>query len=426
MAAPTLISSVPASCTRHSATISTENAEEPHFDPTALIPPGIVLESVDETGTAVVLTVRSSAVVGTCPVCHDISHRVHSRYTRSLADLALSGRPVRLRLLVRRFRCDRALCSRRIFSERLVSATPWARRTARLDEIVHHLGLALGGRPAASFAQRLRPPVSNNTLLRVVRRRGSPAFVPPQAVGIDNWAWKRNHRYGTLICDLEQCRTIALLPDREPATAQAWLSGQPQIEVVTRDRGGAYALAATRALPGAVQVADRWHLMENASQAFLAATRASMRQIRAAVGAATVDPRLLTAAEKLQYEGYLQREDANAAVLALHQAGKPIKEIVRRTGHSRGTVRRVLRGQRAEVSRTRESSLDGADRLQPAVPLVRRPGDGCAGVGRDQLQQEPRPPAGRRRGAEACSPPSSPSRGSGHSCQTSTSPSTAR
>ena len=84
---------------------------------------------------------------------------------------------------------------------------------------------------------------------------------------------------------------------------------------MTRDRGGAYALAAARALPGAVQVADRWHLMENASQAFLAATRAYMRQVRAAVGAATVDPRLLTAAEKLQYEAYLLREDVNAAIL---------------------------------------------------------------------------------------------------------------
>jgi transposase len=130
------------------------------------------------------------------------------------------------------------------------------------------------------------------------------------------------------------------------------------MEIVTRDRGGAYALAAAWALPGAVQVADRWHLMENASQAFLAAVRACMRQVRAAVGAATVDPRLLTAAEKLQYDGYLRRQDVNAAVLELHKAGKPIKEIVRCTGHSRGTVRRILRGQRAEVFRTRESSLE--------------------------------------------------------------------
>ena len=177
-------------------------------------------------------------------------------------------------------------------------------------------------------------------------------------MGIDDWAWRRNHRYGTLICDLERRRTIALLPDREPATARAWLEAQPQIEVVTRDRGGAYALAAAPALPGAMQVADRWHLTQNASQAFLAATRASMRQIRAALGAATVDPRLLTVAERLQYEGYLRREDVNAAVLALHGKGVCIKEIVRRTGHSRGMVRRVLRGQRSDVFRTRESSLE--------------------------------------------------------------------
>ena len=101
------------------------------FNPAALIPPGVSMESVDDTGTAVVMTVRSSTAVGTCPDC-GTSHRVDSRYTRSLADLPLSGRPVRL--LVWRFRCDRALCTRRIFSERLVAATPWARRTPPLGK----------------------------------------------------------------------------------------------------------------------------------------------------------------------------------------------------------------------------------------------------------------------------------------------------
>ena len=258
--------------------------------------------------------------------------------------------------MVRRLRCEASACARRIFTERLEPAAPWARRTARLDTVAHQLGLALGGRPGAGFARRLMMPVSNDTLLRLVRRRGSPAFSPPRAIGIDDWAWKRNARYGTLICDLERRCTTSLLPDREPATAQAWLAAQPQVEVVTRDRGGAYALAATRALPGAMQVADRWHLMGNASQAFLAATRSCMRQIRAELGAVTVDPDLLTAAEKLQYEGFLRREDVNAAVLKLSKAGVTIKEIVRRTGHSRGLVRRVLRGQRCDVFMPRDSS----------------------------------------------------------------------
>ena len=201
----------------------------------------------------------------------------------------------------------------------------------------------LGGRPGQNLAQRLLLPVSNDTLLRTVRRRGTPRVIPPTVIGIDDWAWRRNQRYGTIVCDLERRKTIALLPDREPATAEAWLQGQQQIAIVARDRGGGYGLAISKALPQAIQVADRWHLMENASGAFLDAVRKSMRQIRGAIGAATITPELLTAAERLQYEGYLRREETNAAILEMVGKGITIKEIVRRTGHSRGLVRRVLR-----------------------------------------------------------------------------------
>jgi transposase len=107
-----------------------------------------------------------------------------------------------------------------------------------------------------------------------------------------------------------------------------------------------------------VQVADRWHLMENASCAFLDAVRKSMRQIRIVIGATTIDPKLLTAAERLQYEGYLRREETNAAILALSKNGIPIKQIVRETGHSRKLVRQVVRGERHDVFRTKQSSLD--------------------------------------------------------------------
>jgi transposase len=326
--------------------------------PTAVLPAGFALEQVDVGAAVTVITVTAAGLETRYPGCGEPARRVHSHYVRTLLDLSMGGRSVRLRVAARRFRCDTRGCARQIFAERLGPVAPWARRTARLDALAHHLALALGGRPAAEFAARLMLPLSNDTLLRLLRRRGAPTFTPPRAIGIDDWAWRRNHRYGTLICDLERRRTISLLPDREPATAQAWLAAQPQIEVVTRDRGGAYALAAARALPKAMQVADRWHLMENASQAFLAATRGSMRQIRMALGAVTVDPALLTAAERLQYDGYLRRDHINVAVLTLSQAGVTIKEIVRRTGHSRKTVRRVLRGERSEVFRTRENSLE--------------------------------------------------------------------
>jgi transposase len=233
-----------------------------------------------------------------------------------------------------------------------------ARRTGRLEEVVHHLGLAMGGRPGAGFAQRLMLPVSNDTLLRVVRRRASPRTDPLAVIGVDDWAYRRNHRYGTIICDLERRRVVALLPDREQATAEAWLRQHPGISIVSRDRGGGYGEAVARALPDATQVADRWHLMENASAAFVDAVRLSMRAIRGALGAATIDPALLTAAERLQHEGFLRREDTTRQILALKEAGHSIKEIVRRTRHSRKLVRQAVRGTRGDVFRIRQSSLD--------------------------------------------------------------------
>ena len=328
--------------------------------PSAFVPAGFHVENAIHDGAITIITVRPTSKSSRCPTCTADAERIHSRYLRRLADLPLAGRQVRLVVIARRFRCDAASCRRAIFTERFSAdiLAPRARRTARLDCLVHHLGLAVGGRPAANFARRLMLPVSNDTLLRAIRRRGRPSFPAPTVVGIDDWAWKRNQRYGTIICDLERRRPIRLLPDREPATAQAWLAAQPQITIVARDRGGAYSLAAAKALPQATQVADRWHLMENAGHAFLDAVRKSMRQIRSAIGAATVDADLLTAAERIQYEGYLRREDANAAILARAKKGMPIKQIMRETGHSRGLVRRILRGQRSDVFRTRESSLE--------------------------------------------------------------------
>jgi transposase len=307
-----------------------------------------------------VIAVRASGSVGLCPSCRTVSRRVHSRYRRRVADLPLAGRIVELLVIARRHRCDAVLCGRQIFTERFANGVlaSSARRTARLDCIVHHLGLALGGRPAASFARRLMLPVGKDTLLRVVKRRARTPSDPLRVVGIDDWALRRNHRYASIICDLEKRRVVRLLPDREPATAQAWFADHATIAIVAGDRGGGYGEAVTKALPHAVQVADRWHLMENASRAFLDAVRKSMRQIRSAIGAMTINPELLTAAERLQYEGYLRREQTNAAILALAKDGVPLKQIARQTGHSRGLVRQVIRGERSDVFRVRQSSLE--------------------------------------------------------------------
>ncbi len=326
----------------------------------SFIPVGLAVRSVSESQDTVIVVAHVARSRAACPVCSVLSGRIHSTYVRRVSDLPCCGRKVQLQLMTRRFFCITEHCQRRIFAERFDDAVleVRSRRTSRLDCIVHHLGLALGGRPAASFAKRLMMPVSNDTLLRVVRRKARLPNEPLNVVGIDDWAFRRNHRYGTIVCDLENRKVVALLPDREIATVEAWLAGHPEIQVVSRDRGGGYGEATARALPHAVQVADRWHLMENASTAFLDAVRKSMRTIRAAIGATTINPDLLTYAEKLQYEGYLRREETNVAIMQLATAGIPIREVVRRTGHSRKLVRQIVRGERTDVFRTRQSSLE--------------------------------------------------------------------
>ncbi len=257
-----------------------------------LVPKGLVVTLTAREDGFVRIWVRAVSSTGICPSCGTISRHVHSRYLRRPSDLPVAGHRVSLHLTVRRFRCDAVLCGRQVFAERFANVVIGcrARCTGRIEHIIHHLGLVLGGRPAASFTQRLMLPVSNDTLLRFVRRRAQVPHEVLSVVGIDDFAWRPNHHYGTIVVDLERRRPVTLLQDRETATSSAWLADHPSITVVARNRGGGYGEAITKALSHGTQVADRWHLMENASRAFLDAVRNSMRQIRSVIGATIINP----------------------------------------------------------------------------------------------------------------------------------------
>jgi transposase len=326
----------------------------------SLTPEGLSVERIEIGPEKIVAVARSPSRTSCCPSCGQASSRVHSRYQRSLADLPAHGRSVEIMVVVRRFRCARVNCPKRIFAERLDKsiAVPFARRTARMENVVYRLGLALGGRPGHSLAERLAIPVSKDTLLRSIRRRAVPPVWPVRVVGIDDWAWRRGCRYGTVVCDLERRRIVALLPDRQSETAAAWLRDHPGIEIIARDRGASYCEAASKGAPQAVQVADRWHLIENASAAFLDLVRQHMRTIKGALATNSFDPTVLSCAERRQWDGFQRRKETTDAVLELARKGVAIKEIVRQLGLARMTVRRIIRGGGVDVFRNRMSTLD--------------------------------------------------------------------
>jgi transposase len=233
----------------------------PHFQ-------GLRIAQVSVTGNQISLDVVAARPAARCPVCHQTAVRVHRRYRRTVADLPWSGHRVTLHILARRFWCTVGACPRRIFGERRTDlAEAYARRTLQLATTLTTIGLALGGRPGAGLADKLRVPTSRLTLLRIVRRWPDPLPLPPRVLGVAAWAFRRGRRFGTIRVDLEQHHPVDLLPDATASRFAAWLRDHPGVEVISRDRGGAFAEGAHQAAPQAIQVADRFHLLRNFGKA---------------------------------------------------------------------------------------------------------------------------------------------------------------
>jgi transposase len=323
----------------------------------SLLPGELSIDRIAVDSGLVTVHARSCNLTACCPVCALPSGRIHSGYIRHVADLPLMGRVVSLSLQSRRFRCPHSGCPRRIFAERLPAAAPFRkRRTVRLAEVQRSLALGAGGETGSRLAALLAMPVSGDTLLRLIRAVPVEPAPPARVIGIDDWAWRRGKRYGTLIVDLERAnRPIDLLPDRTAETVAAWLKAHPGVEIVARDRAGAYADGVRIGAPEAIQVADRFHLLRNLGDAVGNALNGHHRDIRAAARAVTAaEPLDPGSAEPVappvsapkpptnRQQHSLDKQAARQArfdeVVALHTKGWSKSRIARTLGLDRGTV----------------------------------------------------------------------------------------
>jgi transposase len=330
-----------------------------------------VIDQIDPSNHRITLCARLSGTAASCPGCRTESRRVHGHYWRCLGDLPCFGRPVVLRVHVRRFRCVNDTCPRRTFGEPLPRiARCRARHTDRLRSSHHAIALSLGGNPGAHMAARIGMPVGATTLLRRIREADLDPPLPPRVLGVDDWAWRKGSHYGTILCDLERGRRVELLPDRKSETLAAWLKDHPSVEIIVRDRAGAYGDGARQGAPQAIQVADRWHLLRNGGDALRGVLDHHHRhldeaaQIAAAVTAEPVandnapeseggqgaePPR--TKAERRSRDARQRREARFEEAVRLREQGMTIRGIARALGLGRKTVRRWLRAGHAPTWR---------------------------------------------------------------------------
>lgn len=366
--------------------------------------PGFHIEAVEHIKDEFIIVARAETSEAPCPRCHQPSKHILSWYEGNPRELPSCGVAARLCLRVRRFFCRNAACLRKIFCERLADFVPaYERRTAQFTQMLTLLAMALGGRGGSRIVSRLQMGVSRDTLLRLIRRKSSPTFEEPRVLGVDDWAFRKGRDYGTIICDLERSRVIDLLPDREAETLKAWLQKYRTVEILARDRSKTYAHGMSEGAPTAVQIADRWHLMNNlveAVESILAQHRGRL------VWQSTADleeilPFRAAETDKLALPAHLNprqsqerqtrreaRQQQYNKIVSLRAKGLTIEEIAAQADISDRTVGRWLR---AGSFPERKKRAWQASFLDPYYDyLYKRWEDGCRNAAqlRREIQQQ--------------------------------------
>lgn len=334
------------------------------------------------------LFASTTAATAQCPICGCTSGRVHSRYCRTVSDLPWQGVPVILHLRIRRFFCDQDGCRRMIFAERIPEvAGDYARKSVRLESALATVGFALGGEAGSRLAEELGLMSSPDTLLRRIRSAPLPDSSRVRALGVDDWAFRRGNSSGTILVDLESRRPIDLLEGSQASTFAEWLRSHPEVEFISRDRGGAYAEAAREGAPQAVQVLDRWHLLKNLSEHLESSVnshRSLVEQAAADVRAKQmIDASSAEAAETMLSSKEDSEKQANRQkryqrylkVIEAHEQGFSERAITRALSINRGTVRKFLHsdGFPERGAKKRIGSI-----LDPYIPYIhQRWAEGC-------------------------------------------------
>ena len=214
----------------------------------------------------IIIKLKSITSECECPGCGIILTEYHGTYKRKVQDLPILGKNVHLQITVREYKCQNDQCSVTTITESYNGfLNPYGRMTERCADFICTLALETSCEGSARICKAMNIKVSGDTIIRLLTRRFELQEEPAcgTVIGIDDFAFKKRQRYGTIIVDEATHKPIALLNGRDGETLKEWLMQNKHIKAVTRDRASAYAKAIQEVLPDAMQIADRFHLHQN-------------------------------------------------------------------------------------------------------------------------------------------------------------------
>jgi transposase len=228
--------------------------------------PRVKVKGISMNEDQLFISAEIASKYGFCPLCGSRSKRLHSYYCRKLQDLPIISRSVKLELKVRKIFCDNPKCSKKVFSQQLSDkVVPYSRRTSRANDRLLHLSKETSSNKASWISEQMLLRVSSSTCLRTIHKCNVSPPAKMTHLGIDDWAYHKGHTYGTIVVNRETGKTVEVLKSREKEDIAEWLRQYPDIKTITRDRGDCYIQAVSEALPDAIQIADRFHLIVNYS-----------------------------------------------------------------------------------------------------------------------------------------------------------------
>ncbi len=318
--------------------------------------PMLNLDKIEYTNGTIWINASFKTKRSRCPDCGKFSKRIHDCYTRTICDLPVFQYRTIIMLKTRKFKCGNRRCERKVFSEQTPVILRYSRRTNRVLKIMESFAIELTGKLGSIISKQLFIAVSISTITRMAHNQQLSEIKQPKVLGVDDWAYRKGVSYGTILIDMETSKPIDILPSREGKDLKKWLMKYNDVQIVTRDRSSSYSSAIDEACPDTIQIADRFHLLMNLSDALDTYFKSISPKIRALIKDKTDEllnfpgQGIVSDKEAIDY-GSLQisqdvidirvdqRLDTFHKVKELQAKGVPILRISKDLCMSRNTVR---------------------------------------------------------------------------------------